>query len=101
MLFHGGNVIKQIAPAENAAVDFRVQRFHAAVEHFGEAGVVGHFDDGNARIGQELGCAAGGEDGHAELVERAGKFDGAGFVGKTDQGTFDFGEHGDSLCRVG
>ena len=99
VLFHSGNVIKQIAPAENAAVDFWMQRFHAAVEHFGEACIVGHFDDGNARIGQELGRAAGGEDGHAELVERAGKFDGAGFVGKTDQGTFDFGEHGDSFVE--
>ena len=59
---HFGGVRFQIAPAEDAAVNFRVQRFHAAVEHFGETGVVGDFDHGDACVGQELGRAAGRED---------------------------------------
>jgi len=101
VFFHGGNVIKQIAPAEDAAVDFRVQRFHAAVEHFGEAGVVGHFDDGNARIGQELGRAAGGEDFHAQTVQGLGKGDNAGFVGKADEGALDFMGHGGKFLDCG
>ena len=95
MFLHFGDVFVQIAPAEDAAVDFRVQRFHAAVEHFGETGVVGHFDNGDARIGQKRGGAAGGEDFYARFVQSAGKFDCAVFVGQTNQGALDFcGGHG-------
>ena len=35
-------VLGQVAPAEQPAVDLRVQRLHAAVEHLGEARVVAH-----------------------------------------------------------
>ena len=95
MFGHFCSVFGQVAPSENAAVDFRVQRFHAAVEHFGEAGVVGHFDNGDARVGQQLGGAAGGEDFYARFVQGAGKFDCAVFVRETNQGALDFyGGHG-------
>ncbi|CWP79485.1 Uncharacterised protein [Neisseria meningitidis] len=91
VFFHLGNVFVQIAPTQNTAVDFRMQRFHAAVEHFGEAGIVGDFNHGNARIGKQFRRAAGGEDFDTELVQSLGKFDRACLVGQADQGTFDDG----------
>ena len=96
VLFHLGDVFAQIAPPQNTAVDFRMQRFHAAVEHFGETGVVGDFNHGNARIGKQLRRAAGGEDFDTEFVQGLGKFDCACLVGQADQGAFD-GRHGDSF----
>lgn len=69
-------------------MNFRVQRFHPAVEHFGKAGVVGHFDYRHAGIGQHFGGAAGRKNFHAELIERLGKFNHAAFVGQADEGTF-------------
>ena len=74
-------------------MDFRVQRFDAAVEHFGEAGVIGHFDNRYAGVGQQFGGAAGGEDFHAEFIERLGEFDNACFVGQANKGTF-YSRHG-------
>ena len=84
VLGHFGHMLGQVAATENAAVDFRVQRFHAPVEHFGEACVVGHFNHGHARIGQQFGGAAGGKDFNAQIGERAGKIHHAGFVGQAD-----------------
>ena len=66
VFFHLGDVFAQIATAEDAAVDFRMQGFHAAVEHFGKTGIVGNFDNGNACISQELCCTAGREDFNTE-----------------------------------
>lgn len=96
VFFHLGDVFVQIAPAQNTAVDFRMQGFHAAVEHFGETGVVGNFNHGNARIGKQLRRAAGREDFDTELGQGLGKFDCARLVGQADQGAFD-GRHRDFL----
>ena len=52
VFLHFGHVLVQIAAPQNPAVDFRMQRFHAAVQHFGEAGVVGHFNHGDLRVCQ-------------------------------------------------
>ena len=57
---HLRGVVAQIAPPEYAAVDFRVQGFDAAVQHFGKARVVRHFNHGDADIGKQLGGAACG-----------------------------------------
>ena len=94
MLFHLGDVFAQIAPTQNTAVDFRMQGFHAAVEHFGKTGIVGNFDNGNARIGKQFRRAAGGEDFDTELVQGLGKFDRTCLVGQADQGAFDDGHWG-------
>ena len=96
VLFHLGDVFAQITPPQNTAVDFRMQRFHAAVEHFGKTGIVGDFNHGNARIGKQLRRAAGREDFDTEFVQGLGKFDCACLVGQADQGAFD-GRHGDSF----
>ena len=97
VFFHLGDVLVQIATAEDAAVDFRMQGFHAAVEHFGKTGIVGNFDNGNACISQELCCTAGRKDFYTELSQGLGKFDCACLVGQADQGAFD-GRHLDFLC---
>src|SRR5262249_26465225 len=62
-----------------------VQRLHAAVEHLGEARVVGHLGDGQARVGEQLGRAAGGEQLHAERVQLAREFEDSGLVGHGDE----------------
>ncbi len=85
VFFHFGDVFAQIAPTQNTAVDFRMQRFHSAVEHFGKTGIVGDFNHGNTRIGKQLRRAAGGKDFDTEFVQGLGKFDCAVFVGQADQ----------------
>ena len=72
-----------------------VQRFHAAIEHFGKRGDFGHLGHRQAFFGQQLGGAAGGNQGHTESVQGLGQFDDAGFVGDGDQGA-----HGFSLGKV-
>ena len=79
------HVLGHVAPRQQAAVDLRVQRLHAAVEHLGKAGVLGHLGDRQAGVGQQLGGAAGGQQLDAERVQRAREFDDAGLVGDGDQ----------------
>jgi hypothetical protein len=85
----GHHRIVLAATAKDAAVDLRVQRLHAAVHHFREAGVIGHFGDGNAVVLEQLVGAAGGQQFHAGLAEVTGKVDDAGLVGDGNQGLFD------------
>ncbi|MNQ50453.1 hypothetical protein D3C85_643980 [compost metagenome] len=90
----------EIATAEDAAVDLRMQGLHPAVHHFREAGVVGHFDRGHAVFAQQLEGAAGGEDLDAEGGEFAGEVDDAGLVGHADQRAAD-GEAGGLVGHLG
>ena len=53
------HVLGKVAPRQYAAVHFRMQRLHAAIEHFRKTGVVGHFGDRHAVIGQQFCGAAG------------------------------------------
>ncbi|MND65529.1 hypothetical protein D3C80_569000 [compost metagenome] len=85
VLFHHRAV--EIATAEDAAVDLRVQGLHATVHHFREAGVVGDFHGGDGVVLEQLVGAAGGEDLHAEGSQFTGELDDAGLVGNADQGT--------------
>ena len=74
---------------EDAAVDFRVQRFHPTVHHFGETGVIRDFHCGNAVVTQQLERSAGGEDLDAKSFELLGEFEDPGLVGNADQGAAD------------
>ena len=49
----------QIAPRQQATMDFGVQGLDAAVQHLGKAGELGDFGDRQALVGQQLGGAAG------------------------------------------
>ena len=86
VLLQRRHVRRQIAPREQAAVDARVQRLHAAVEHLGKAGDLGHFGDGQAGLGEQLGGAAGGQQLDAGAVQFARELDDAGLVGDGEQG---------------
>ena len=66
MLGNGCDVRGILAPMQDAAVNFGMQRLHASIEHFGEAGEIGNIFDGNAGIAQELSGASGGDEFDAE-----------------------------------
>ena len=80
------HVLRQVAPREQAAVDLRVQGLDAAVEHLGKAGVVGDLGDGQTRVGEQPGGAAGREQLDAELGQFTREFENAGLVGDREQG---------------
>ncbi|MNM83567.1 hypothetical protein D3C81_956300 [compost metagenome] len=86
-----GHVLGQVAAGQDATVHLRVQRLHAAVQHFRKAGVVGHLRHGQAGVGQQLGGAAGGKQHHAERVQVAREIDDAGLVGNGEKGLLDHG----------
>ena len=83
-----GEVFGLVAPAEQAAVDFGVQRLEAALHHLGKAGVFAHVRDREARLAQQLGGAAGRKQLVAATRERAGEVGEAGFVADGEQGAF-------------
>ena len=89
MLFQRGDMLRQIAPRQNARVNFRLQRLHAPIQHLREAGVIRNFGDRDAVVGEQLGGAAGGEDFYAELVQAFGEFEYTGFIRYADECLFD------------
>ena len=80
-----GHVLGAVAAREQAAVDRRVQRLDAAVEHLRKAGVLGDLGDGEAGAGEQLRGAAGREQLDAERCQLARELDDAGLVGDGDQ----------------
>ena len=85
VLGHDGVI--PVAAAEDATVYLGMQGLDPAIHHLGEAGVVGDLGHRQARVGQQLGGSAGGEQGHATLVECLGKFQDASLVRHTQQCT--------------
>ena len=77
------------ADRQQAAMHARMQRLDAAVHHFGKAGQVGDIGNGEPRVLQRLGGAAGGDEIDAERGQRAGEFNQAGFVGNRQQSAGD------------
>ena len=65
---------------------FGVQGLDAAIEHLGELCHFRHFGDGQARIGQQFGGAAGGQQLDAQRMQGLGKFNDASFVRDGKQG---------------
>jgi hypothetical protein len=95
MLLHCRHMFRQVAPAKHAAVNFRMQRFHPAIQHFRKTGVIGHFDHLDAVFRQQLGGAPGGKDFNSETGQRPGKLQYTLLVGNTDKSALNFGHHGD------
>ena len=82
----GGRFVLGIAANEQqTAVNFGVQRFHAAVQHFREAGKLADFDDRDARRLDRARRAAGGNNLDAELMELADELDQPCLIGNTDE----------------
>ena len=85
------HVLGLAAHRQDSAGHVGVHGFHAAVQHFGEAG---HFIDvahRHAGIAQQPSRAAGGDQFSAQIVQLAGKRRDAGFIGDADQDALDFG----------
>ena len=83
-LLHRRHMFRQIAAAEQPGMDARVQRLHAAVEHFGKTGVVGDFGDFQSGFAQQLRGAASGQQRHAETGKAACKINDTRLVGNAD-----------------
>ena len=91
MFGHRARCAGIFAAMQNTAMDFRVQRFDTAIEHFGEAGEVGDVFDFDSGVAQELGGSASGDELDAEIGELTGEIGKAGFVGYAEDGALDFG----------
>ena len=85
VLVDRGDVGRDVAPREQAAVDLRMQRLHAPVEHLGKAGVVGDLDHRQAGVGEQLRGAAGGQQLDLQRRERGREGDHTGLVGNGKQ----------------
>ncbi len=84
-LLGGIEVVAPVAARQDAAVDQRVERLDPSVHHLGEASDVGDVGDGQARLGQRPGGAAGRDQFQAPAAQSFGQFDQAGLVGDTQQ----------------
>ena len=74
-----------VADRQQAAVHQGMQRLDPAIHHFGKAGDVGDVAHRQPGIGQRLTGAAGGDQFHALLRQRAGELDQPGLVGHGQQ----------------
>ncbi len=82
----GHDAVILATPAEDTAMDFRVQGLDPAIHHFRKAGVIRHFNGRNTVFTQQPERASGGENFHAETAQGPGKLKNTGFVGNADQG---------------
>ena len=83
MLVH--DRVVDAAPAEQAAVDARMQRLDAPVHDFGKAGHFADFGHVQTGVAQRARRAAGRDQADAEGIEAAGEFDESGLVRHADQ----------------
>ena len=67
-------------------MNFRMQRFNAAVHHFGEARVVRDLDDVDALIAEQMTGTTCRENFDTAMDKGLREFNDAGFIGDTDQG---------------
>src|ERR1044071_3257518 len=75
MLFERARVLGVVADGEDAAVDARVERLDAAVEHLREAGHFGPIAHVEPGLAQRLRRSARAEQLDAELAQRAREID--------------------------
>ena len=71
MLGHCSDVLRLAAHVKDAAVNFGMKGFHAAIQHFGEAGEIGDVADLDAGVAQQFGRAAGGDQFDAHFCQPA------------------------------
>ena len=80
VLLERSHVFRHRTTGEDARMNLGVERLHAAVEHFREARVVGHFLNVDAFAGEKLRGAAGRQDVISRLDEAAGELDDARLI---------------------
>jgi hypothetical protein len=86
MLRQCAQVLRRIAPSQDAGVYGRVQRLHPPIQDFGKSGDLRDLGHGDATLEQGAGRAAGRKNREAQPHQRACKLDRAGLVGHADQG---------------
>jgi len=74
------------AAAEQTAVHLRMQRLDAAIHDLGEAGQLAHLAHRQARLAQRARAAAGGDQLHAQRIQRARQIGQPVLVGYAQQG---------------
>ena len=90
MGFNRRFVVRVAANVEQTAMNFGVQRLHAAIEHFGKARVLADVFDSEAGVAQRLGRATGGNDFNSSLHKDLDEGNKAGFVGNGNEGALNF-----------
>jgi hypothetical protein len=81
----GHHGVVHAAPAEQPAVDLRVQRLDASIHDFGEACHGSDVDDLDAVLAQQRGGAARGQDRDAAAAQRVREFEQAFLVRDAEQ----------------
>ena len=82
--FHRRLVRLIAANVKQSAVDFRVQRLDAAVEHFGKAGVFADVLHRKPGLAQGFGRAAGGNDFNSGLRPEFGRRESSPVLSETE-----------------
>src|SRR5207248_6944265 len=70
---------------EDAAVETRMERLHATVEHLREPGDVAHLRDGQSRVPDGAGGSAGRDDRRTGVDEGPREVDQSGLVMDADE----------------
>ena len=86
---HGVGMGGHVAQAQQAAVDLRMQRLDAPVQHLGKSGVVGNLAHLDARVGEGARGTASGKDLDSLRFQRPAEFDEPRLVGNGDQSAAD------------
>src|SRR5882724_4402079 len=89
MLFHCRTMPCDIAPVEDAAMHFRLQRLHTAVEHLRKAGEVGDVAHLDPLLAQQLRGATGRDQLHVHRCQRAREFHQTALVSDAQDGSSD------------
>ena len=90
MLSNRCDMLGIFAAMQNPAMDFGMERLHAAIEHFRKPGELGNVFHCDAGFAEEFGGTPGGDEFDAESRKLAGEIDESGFVSNAEDGTADF-----------
>src|SRR5690606_28467238 len=82
--FHGMLMLVQLQPGKNTRMDFGVQRFDAAIEHFRKTGVITDLGDSNSLFLQGFCGTSRREDSEIHLLQRGGESNDSCFIRNTD-----------------
>ena len=99
VLLHGRAVLGVAAPGEEAAVDGRVQRFHAPVHHLRIAGQLGDIAHGDPGFREHARRSAGRNEFDAARDEGSGERDEARLVGNGQERPRDASNLGQDFLR--
>ena len=85
VLAERGEMLGDITAGQDSAVDLRMERLDAPVEHLGETGRLRHVDHADPRLADQLRRAAGRQDLDAETGQSPRELDDPGLVVHADE----------------